>query len=182
MHLSRIDLNLLVVFDAVFTAGSITAASRKLNLSQPAVSHALARYGDADQQAQWLTPLLEGRIRSAFLMTEPAVASSDATNIECSIVRDGAEYVITGRKWWSSNVYHPDCEILIVMGKTRFDGPKHSQQSMILVPMRSPGVRLVRPLKVFGEVHSPSGHGEVVLEGVLNLLRVHAPLVLAQAE
>jgi acyl-CoA dehydrogenase len=111
-------------------------------------------------------PLLEGRIRSAFLMTEPAVASSDATNIECSIRRDGDEYVITGRKWWSSNIYHPECELLIVMGKTRFDGPKHSQQSMILVPRSTPGVRLIRPLKVFGEVHSPSGHGEVALEDV----------------
>ena len=148
--------------------GRVDWASTVFNCNAPDTGNmeVLARYGNADQQAQWLTPLLEGRIRSAFLMTEPAVASSDATNIECSIVRDGDDYVVTGRKWWSSNIYHPECEILIVMGKTRFDGPKHSQQSMILVPMRAPGVRLVRPLKVFGEVHSPSGHGEVALEGV----------------
>jgi len=110
--------------------------------------------------------LLGARIRSAYLMTEPGVASSDATNVECSIVRDGDEYVINGRKWWSTNVYHPDCELLIVMGKTRRDGPRHTQQSMILVPRRAPGVKLVRPLKVFGEVHSPGGHGEVALVDV----------------
>ena len=126
----------------------------------------LARYGSDEQQERWLRPLLDGKIRSAYLMTEPGVASSDATNVECSIVRDGDEYVINGRKWWSTNVYHPDCELLIVMGKTRFDGPRHTQQSMILVPRRAPGVRLVRPLKVFGEVHSPGGHGEVELVDV----------------
>jgi acyl-CoA dehydrogenase len=148
--------------------GRVEWASTIFNCSAPDTGNmeVLARYGTPQQQAQWLTPLLEGRIRSAFLMTEPAVASSDATNIECAIVHDGDEYVITGRKWWSSNIYHPDCEILIVMGKTRFDGPSHAQQSMILVPRRAPGVRLVRPLKVFGEVHSPGGHGEVALEGV----------------
>jgi acyl-CoA dehydrogenase len=99
-------------------------------------------------------------------MTEPQVASSDATNIECSIVRDGDEYVINGRKWWSSCVYDPRCELLLVMGKTRTDGPRHTQQSTIIVPRSTPGVRLVRPLKVFGELHSPNGHGEVALENV----------------
>jgi acyl-CoA dehydrogenase len=148
--------------------GRVEWAPEVFNCSAPDTGNmeVLARYGTPEQQARWLVPLLEGRIRSAFLMTEPRVASSDATNIECSIVRDGDEYVIDGRKWWSSNVYHPNCEILIVMGKTRFDGPKHSQQSMILVPRQTPGVRLVRPLKVFGDVHSPSGHGEVALENV----------------
>ena len=99
-------------------------------------------------------------------MTEPQVASSDATNIECSIVRDGDEYVLNGRKWWSSNIYHPACELMLVMGKTRFDGPRHTQQSTIIVPRSTPGVKVLRPLKVFGEVHSPSGHGEVLLENV----------------
>ncbi len=99
-------------------------------------------------------------------MTEPQVASSDATNVECSIVRDGAEYVLNGRKWWSSNIYHPACELMLVMGKTRFDGPRHTQQSTIIVPRSTPGVKVLRPLKVFGEVHSPSGHGEVLLENV----------------
>ena len=111
-------------------------------------------------------PLLEGTLRSAYLMTEPQVASSDATNMECSIVRDGDEYVLNGRKWWSSNIYHPACELLLVMGKTRFDGPRHTQQSTIIVPRSTPGVKVLRPLKVFGEVHSPSGHGEVLLENV----------------
>jgi acyl-CoA dehydrogenase len=148
--------------------GRVEWAPEVFNCSAPDTGNmeVLARYGTPEQQARWLAPLLEGRIRSAFLMTEPRVASSDATNIECSIVRDGDEYVIDGRKWWSSNVYHPNCQILIVMGKTRFDGAKHSQQSMILVPRHTPGVRLVRPLKVFGDVHSPSGHGEVALENV----------------
>ena len=148
--------------------GRIDWASEVFNCSAPDTGNmeVLARYGTEAQQEQWLRPQLDGRIRSAFLMTEPAVASSDATNIECSIVRDGDDYVINGHKWWSSNAMHPNCELLVVMGKTRFDGPKHSQQSMILVPMHAAGVRVLRPLKVFGEVHSPSGHGEVTLENV----------------
>ena len=148
--------------------GRIEWASEVFNCSAPDTGNmeVLARYGTPEQQRRWLEPLLEGRIRSAFLMTEPRVASSDATNIECSIVRDGDDYVIDGRKWWSTNAYHPDCELLVVMGKTRIDGPRHTQQSMILVPRDTAGVRLVRPLQVFGEVHSPGGHGEVALEGV----------------
>jgi acyl-CoA dehydrogenase len=148
--------------------GRVEWASEVFNCNAPDTGNmeVLARYGSEAQQEQWLRPLLDAKIRSAYLMTEPGVASSDATNVECSIVRDGDEYVINGRKWWSTNVYHPDCELLIVMGKTRFDGPRHTQQSMILVPRRAPGVRLVRPLKVFGEVHSPGGHGEVELVDV----------------
>jgi acyl-CoA dehydrogenase len=148
--------------------GRVEWASEVFNCSAPDTGNmeVLARYGSAEQQERWLEPLLGARIRSAYLMTEPGVASSDATNVECSIVRDGDEYVINGRKWWSTNVYHPDCELLIVMGKTRRDGPRHTQQSMILVPRRAPGVKLVRPLKVFGEVHSPGGHGEVALVDV----------------
>ena len=122
----------------------------------------LARYGTPEQQERWLEPLLDGTIRSAFGMTEPAVASSDATNVELSIVRDGDSYVINGRKWWTSGAPDPRCQILIVMGQTAPDNPdQHRRQSMILVPMDTPGVRRVRSLKVFGFDHAPHGHGEV---------------------
>ena len=148
--------------------GRIEWAPEVFNCSAPDTGNmeVLARYGSPEQQERWLKPLLDGKIRSAYLMTEPQVASSDATNVECSIVRDGDEYLLNGRKWWSSNIYHPHCELLLVMGKTRFDGPRHTQQSTIIVPRNAPGVKVLRPLKVFGEVHSPSGHGEVVLEDV----------------
>ena len=115
---------------------------------------------------EWLEPLLQGKIRSAFLMTEPEVASSDATNIQCSIVRDGDEYVINGRKWWSSGAGDPRCAIYIVMGKTDPEAPKHTQQSMILVPSNTPGIRVLRPLTVFGYDDAPHGHMEVLLENV----------------
>ena len=122
----------------------------------------LARYGTPEQQERWLKPLLDGKIRSAFGMTEPAVASSDATNVELSIVRDGDSYVINGRKWWTSGAPDPRCQILIVMGQTAPDNPDtHRRQSMILVPMETPGVRRLRSLKVFGFDHAPHGHGEV---------------------
>jgi len=126
----------------------------------------LAKYGTPQQQERWLKPLLAGEIRSSFLMTEPRVASSDASNIECSIRRDGGEYVIDGHKWWASGVLHPRNEILIVMGKTDPAAERHRQQSMVLVPTKTPGVNIVRPLEVFGSVHSPGGHGEVRLEDV----------------
>jgi acyl-CoA dehydrogenase len=126
----------------------------------------LAKYGTEPQRERWLEPLLAGEIRSSFLMTEPEVASSDATNIQCAIKRDGEEYVINGRKWWASGVLHPRNEILIVMGKTDPEADRHRQQSMILVPTRSAGVEIVRPLEVFGSVHSPGGHGEVILKDV----------------
>jgi acyl-CoA dehydrogenase len=121
----------------------------------------LARYGTPEQQAQWLKPLLAGEIRSCFAMSEPAVASSDATNIESSIVRDGDEYVINGRKWWSSGAGDPRCKIAIFMGKTDFNAPRHKQQSMVLVPMNAPGVKVERLLTVFGYDHAPHGHAEV---------------------
>src|SRR5512137_932800 len=108
----------------------------------------LVRYGNEAQKRQWLQPLLDGEIRSGFAMTEPAVASSDATNIEASIVRDGNEYVINGRKWWTSGAGDPRCQIYIFMGKTDPTAPKHSQQSMILVPRETPGITVVRPLSV----------------------------------
>ena len=122
----------------------------------------LARYGTPEQQERWLKPLLDGKIRSAFGMTEPAVASSDATNVALSIVRDGDSYVINGRKWWTSGAPDPRCQILIVMGQTDPHNPDlHKRQSMILVPMDTPGVSRVRALKVFGYDHAPHGHGEV---------------------
>src|SRR5580700_607898 len=121
----------------------------------------LARYGSPEQRKRWLEPLLDGRIRSGFAMTEPAVASSDATNIEAGIVRDGDHYVINGRKWWTSGAGDPRCEILIFMGKTNPAAARHSQQSMILVPMNAPGVRRVRQLTVFGYDHAPHGHAQI---------------------
>ncbi|HEV2082608.1 MAG TPA: acyl-CoA dehydrogenase family protein [Brevundimonas sp.] len=123
-------------------------------------------YGNAEQQARWLKPLMAGEIRSAFLMTEPAVASSDATNIETRIERDGDHYVINGRKWWSTNMAHPNVAITIVMGKTDFGAATHQQQSQILVPVDTPGFRVERMLSVFGYQELPIGHAEVVLENV----------------
>jgi len=122
--------------------------------------------GTPEQKARWLTPIADGAVRSAFAMTEPMVASSDATNIESRIERDGDDYVINGRKWWTSGAPDPRCKILIFMGKTRFDGPRHSQQSMVLVPMDTPGVTVLRPLKVFGYDDAPHGHAEVLFENV----------------
>src|SRR5215510_1563708 len=126
----------------------------------------LARYGTPAQKEQWLKPLLAGEIRSCFAMTEPAVASSDATNIESSILRDGEEYVINGRKWWSSGAGDPRCKIAIFMGKTDPSAPKHKQQSMILVPMDTPGIKIERLLTVFGYDHAPHGHGDVTFTNV----------------
>jgi len=126
----------------------------------------LARYGTPEQKERWLKPLLAGEIRSCFAMTEPAVASSDATNIEASIVRNGNEYVINGRKWWSSGAGDPRCKIAIFMGKTDPSAAPHKQQSMVLVPMDAPGVKIVRLLTVFGYDHAPHGHGEVTYENV----------------
>jgi acyl-CoA dehydrogenase len=121
----------------------------------------LARYGSPEQRKRWLEPLLDGRIRSGFAMTEPAVASSDATNIEAGIVRDGDHYVINGRKWWTSGAGDPRCEILIFMGKTNPGAERHSQQSMILVPMKTPGITVKRQLSVFGYDDAPHGHSEI---------------------
>jgi len=126
----------------------------------------LARYGTAEQQEQWLKPLLAGKIRSCFAMTEPAVASSDATNIEASIVRDGHEYVINGRKWWASGAGDPRCQLAIFMGKTNRSAARHRQQSMVLVPMGVPGVKTERLLTVFGYDHAPHGHGEITFTNV----------------
>jgi len=148
--------------------GRVPWASEVFNCSAPDTGNmeVLAKYGTPEQQAKWLTPLMEGKIRSAFLMTEPDVASSDATNIETSIVRDGDEYVINGRKWWSSGAMNPSCEIFIVMGKTDFEAQRHVQQSMIFVPKDTPGVNVIRPMQVFGSLDSPEGHAEIELKNV----------------
>ena len=126
----------------------------------------LARFGSPAQQEQWLTPLMNGEIRSAFSMTEPAVASSDATNLETSIVRDGDDYVINGRKWFTSNAFNPLCKLLVVMGKTDPDAPRHQQFSTILVPKDTPGVHIERPVRAFGSIHSPGGHAQVLYDNV----------------
>ena len=126
----------------------------------------LERYGTPEQKERWLKPLLNGEIRSCFSMTEPDVASSDATNIEASIIRDGNEYVINGRKWWSSGAGDPRCEIAIVMGKTDRTAERYEQQSMILVPLNTPGVRIDRTLPVFGYDHALHGHAEITYDNV----------------
>ncbi len=148
--------------------GQVVWASKVFNCSAPDTGNmeVLSKYGTPEQQAQWLQPLMDGQIRSAFLMTEPQVASSDATNIETSIVRDGEEYVINGHKWWSSGAMHPYTKMYIIMGKTDPTAPRHAQQSMIIVPANTPGIKIIRPLKVYGAYESPEGHAEIALENV----------------
>ena len=143
--------------------GAVPWASEVFNCSAPDTGNieVLVRYGSDEHKRRWLEPLLAGEIRSAFAMTEPAVASSDATNIESRIERHGDEYVINGRKWWTSGAGDPRCQIFIFMGKTDPSAPRHSQQSMILVPRDTPGIKILRPLNVFGYDDAPHGHMEV---------------------
>jgi acyl-CoA dehydrogenase len=147
--------------------GRSPIASEACNCSAPDTGNmeVLHQFGDAEQRERWLTPLLAGEIRSAFAMTEPQVASSDATNVALRIERDGGEYVLDGRKWWISGAYHPHCRVMIVMGKTDASAPKHRQQSMILVPLHTPGVTVLRNLPVFGYVDH-EGHAEILFEDV----------------
>jgi acyl-CoA dehydrogenase len=148
--------------------GRILWSAEVFNCSAPDTGNmeVLHRYGTREQKEQWLAPLMRGEIRSAFLMTEPGVASSDATNIECDIARDGGDYVINGRKWWSSGAGDPRCKVAILMGKTDRGEAKHRQQSMILVPMDSAGITVERALSVFGYDDAPHGHMEIALKDV----------------
>ena len=148
--------------------GKVEWASEVFNCSAPDTGNmeTIARYGDEANKARWLKPLLEGKIRSAFAMTEPAVASSDATNIETRIERQGDEYVINGRKWWISGAADPRCKLAIVMGRTNPEAARHQQQAQILVDLSTPGVRIERMLSVYGYDHAPHGHAEIALENV----------------
>lgn len=148
--------------------GRVPWSSEVFNCSAPDTGNmeVLARFGTPEQQAEWLSPLLAGEIRSSYVMTEPAVASSDATNISTTILPDGDDYVINGHKWWISGPMDPRCKLLIVMGKTLPDAPRHQQHSMILVPRDAPGITVVRTLSVLGRTHSPGGETELLFENV----------------
>jgi acyl-CoA dehydrogenase len=148
--------------------GRSPIAPEVFNCSAPDTGNmeTLVRYATPAQQEQWLKPLLAGEIRSAYVMTEPQVASSDATNLELTILPDGDDYVLNGRKWWISGARHPRCKVFLVMGKTLLDNPRHRQHSTIIVPRDTPGVTIVRPQTVFGSMNSPGGESELLFENV----------------
>ena len=148
--------------------GRVPWSSEVFNCSAPDTGNmeTIARYGSDEIKAKWLKPLLEGEIRSAFAMTEPEVASSDATNIQTRIERQGEHYIVNGHKWWISGAPDPRCKVYITMGKTDPEAPRHSQQSMIVIPADTPGIRIVRPLDVFGYDDAPHGHAEMYFENV----------------
>jgi acyl-CoA dehydrogenase len=150
------------------TMSKVTWAQAVFNCNAPDRGNmeVLAKYGTAEQQEQWLMPLLAGEIRSAYAMTEPQVASSDATNMELEIVRDGDEYVLNGRKWWTTGAISPRCKVMLVMGKSNPENDRHHQHSTILVPRDAPGVKLVRELRVFDNLHSPGGEAELLFDNV----------------
>ena len=150
------------------TMSKVTWAQAVFNCNAPDRGNmeVLAKYGTLEQQEQWLNPLLAGEIRSAYAMTEPQVASSDATNMELEIRRDGDEYVLNGRKWWTTNAINPRCKIMLVMGKSNPENDRHRQHSTILVPRDTPGVKLVRELRVFDNLHSPGGEAELLFDNV----------------
>ena len=144
--------------------GRVLGASEYFNCAAPDTGNMeiLAKYGTSEQQERWLKPLLAGEMKSAYVMTEPAVASSDATNIESTIIADGDDYVINGRKWWISSAMDPRCKVYILLGRTpNADKPKHQQHSQIIIPADTPGIEVIRPLHVLGELHSPGGHCEI---------------------
>jgi acyl-CoA dehydrogenase len=167
-HFEGIQLTNLEYSMIAEQLGKVGFASEVFNCSAPDTGNmeVLMRYGTLAQKEQWLRPLMNGEIRSAFLMTEPDVASSDATNIQTEIRREGDEYVINGRKWWSSGVGDPRCKVAIVMGKTNPEAERHAAQSQVLVPLDAPGVEVVRMLPVFGYDDAPHGHAEVILKNV----------------
>ena len=149
--------------------GRVFGASEYFNCAAPDTGNMeiLAKYGTPEQQERWLKPLLAGTIRSAYIMTEPDVASSDATNVATTILRDGDDYVVNGRKWWISGVMHPDCKVYILLGRTPDEGaPRHRQHTQIIIPADTPGIEIVRPLPVFEAYHSPGGHCEMVFDNV----------------
>ena len=150
------------------TMSKVTWAQSVFNCNAPDRGNmeVLAKYGTPEQQEKWLLPLLAGDIRSAYAMTEPQVASSDATNMELEITRDGDEYVLNGRKWWTTNAIDERCKIMLVMGRSNPDAPRHKQHSTVLVPRDTPGITLIRPLRVFDSFHSPGGEAEFVFENV----------------
>lgn len=159
------NVEIATVFE---TMSKVSWAQPVFNCSAPDRGNmeVLAKYGTPEQQKQWLEPLLAGDIRSAYAMTEPQVASSDATNMELEIRRDGDEYVLNGRKWWTTGAVGPRCKIMLVMGRSNPDAPRHRQHSTILVPRDTPGVKLVRSLRVFDNLHSPGGEAELLFEDV----------------